>query len=53
MNAAASHGCMVQFAGAERLLDAARHMRAAGYTRLEAYSPFPVEGLAEIGRAHV
>lgn len=47
MTDAASHGYLVEFASAEGLLDAARYMRAAGYTRLEAYSPFPVEGLAE------
>lgn len=47
MNAASCHGCMVQFASAELLLGAVRYLRMAGYTRLEAYTPFAVEGLAE------
>src|SRR5690349_12588201 len=39
---------MAEFAGAEPLLAAARKARDAGYPRIEAYSPFPVEGLAEV-----
>lgn len=38
---------MAEFASADRLLAAARHVRAAGYRHAEAYSPFPIEGLAE------
>ncbi|CAM5783986.1 DUF3341 domain-containing protein [Rhizobacter fulvus] len=38
-------GVMAEFATAEQLLAAAHAVRAQGYTRLEAYSPFPVEGL--------
>lgn len=38
---------MAEFASADALLDAARRARAAGYRHPEAYSPFPVEGLAE------
>ncbi|MBC5784051.1 DUF3341 domain-containing protein [Ramlibacter sp. USB13] len=38
---------MAEFAGADALLAAARRARAAGYRHVEAYSPFPVEGLAE------
>jgi hypothetical protein len=41
------YGCMAEFASAEALLAAVAHLRAAGYTRLEAYAPYPVEGLAE------
>ncbi len=41
------YGVMAEFASAEALLDAARQARAVGYERAEAYSPFPVEGLAE------
>jgi hypothetical protein len=41
------YGVMAEFASADALLAAARKARAAGYERLEAYSPFPVEGLAE------
>ena len=41
------HGVMAEFAGAEPLLSAARKARDAGYGDVEAYSPFPIEGLAE------
>lgn len=40
-------GLMAEFPSADALLAAARRARAAGYRRIEAYSPFPVEGLAE------
>ncbi|HEY7641522.1 MAG TPA: DUF3341 domain-containing protein [Steroidobacteraceae bacterium] len=42
----ATYGMLAEFAGAERLLEAARQTRAAGYSRIEAYSPMPVEDLA-------
>jgi hypothetical protein len=38
---------MAEFASADRLLEAARRVRAAGYRHAEAYSPFPIEGLAQ------
>jgi hypothetical protein len=38
---------MAEFGSAEALLDAAKRARKAGYRRIEAYSPFPVEGVAE------
>ena len=41
------YGVMAEFASADALLAAAREARAAGYQHIEAYSPFPVEGLAE------
>ena len=41
------YGVMAEFASAERLLAATRKARDAGYVHLEAYSPFPIEGLAE------
>ena len=41
------YGVLAEFATPERLLEAARKARAAGYAHLEAYSPFPIEGLAE------
>lgn len=40
-------GLMAEFATADELLAAAEAAREAGYTRIEAYSPFHVEGLAE------
>jgi hypothetical protein len=42
------YGLLADFAQPEALLDAARAARKAGYKRLEAYSPFPLEGLEEI-----
>jgi hypothetical protein len=38
---------MAEFSSADALLDAVRQVREAGYRRIEAYTPFPVEGLAE------
>jgi hypothetical protein len=38
---------MAEFASADRLMEAARHARESGHEGLEAYSPFPVEGLDE------
>src|SRR5262245_56916357 len=42
------YGVMAEFADAEQRVAAARRVYALGYRKLEAYSPFPVEGLAEI-----
>lgn len=41
------YGLMVEFDQPEPLLEAAHQARSAGYTRMDAYSPMPVEGLAE------
>ena len=41
------YGVMAEFATPEALLAAVRRAREAGYERVEAYAPFPVEGLAE------
>jgi hypothetical protein len=43
-----SYGSLAEFRSPEALLDAARKAREAGYENVEAYSPFPVEGLAEV-----
>jgi len=43
----ASHGCLAQFASVPALLAAVKQLRLDGYTRLEAYTPFAVDGLAE------
>jgi hypothetical protein len=41
------YGVLAQFRTADALLEAARRAREQGYRRIDAYSPFPVEGLAE------
>ena len=41
------YGLMAEFATPEALLEAAHSARAAGYRHMDAYSPMPVEGLAE------
>jgi hypothetical protein len=38
---------MAEFDRPEALIAAARRVRDAGYTRMDAYSPYPVEGLAD------
>jgi len=40
-------GVMAEFATADDLLQAARRAHAMGYRHAEAYTPFPVDGLAE------
>jgi hypothetical protein len=47
------YGMMAEFDSATALFDAARSARLAGYNKIDAYSPFPIEGLAEeIGAPH-
>ena len=41
------YGLMAEFNGPEPLLEAAHRARKAGYRHMDAYSPMPVEGLAE------
>lgn len=41
------YGVMGEFATPEELIHAAKKVREAGYRRLDAYAPFPVEGLSE------
>ena len=41
------HGIMAEFSEPEALIAAIRKVRGQGYTKMEAYTPFPVEGLTE------
>lgn len=41
------YGLLAEFGDQDALLQAARRARAEGYSRLDAYTPYPVEGLAE------
>jgi hypothetical protein len=47
------HGVMGEFATPEELIHATKSVREAGYRRIDAYAPFPVEGLSEaLGLKH-
>ena len=41
------YGLMAEFDSAQELVAAAHKTYAAGYQQIDAYSPFPIEGLAE------
>ena len=41
------YGLMAEFETTDDLLNAAQRAHAAGYRRMDAFTPFPVEGLAE------
>jgi hypothetical protein len=41
------YGIMAEFDSAQALIDAAHATHQAGYKKIDAYSPFPIEGLAE------
>jgi len=42
------YGMIARFDTPEAVVEATRRAREAGYKRMEAYSPFPIEELAEI-----
>jgi hypothetical protein len=44
------YGMLAEFKEPEALVEAARRARAEGYRDLDAFTPFPVEGLAEVLR---
>jgi len=48
MSEPAMYGLLAEFPSADALCAAARHARDNGYTRVEAYSPFAIEGLDDI-----
>jgi hypothetical protein len=41
------HGLMAEFREPARIVEAARRCREAGYRRMDAYTPYPIEELAE------
>jgi hypothetical protein len=48
-----THGRLLQFADAQGLLAAVDALRARGYTRLQAFTPYELDGLAEkLGSRH-
>jgi hypothetical protein len=47
MKQVAVYGMMAEFDTPTNLVEAAHRTHAAGYNKIDAYSPFPVEGLAE------
>ncbi len=51
-NESTLHGLMAEFERPQDLLAATRTAREAGYRAIDAYSPFPVEGLAELLHTH-
>jgi hypothetical protein len=47
MKRPSTYGLMAEFNDPNNLVTAARRTREEGYRRMDAYTPFPVEGLAE------
>ena len=46
-NRSAIYGIAAEFLNEDQILDAAKQVHAAGYRRVEGYSPLPVHGLSE------
>jgi hypothetical protein len=47
-----TYGVIAEFVGPQELFDAATAAREAGYTQLDAFSPFPIHGLHEAVGMH-
>ena len=47
MNESSVHGLMAEFDSAQELVTAAHRTHNAGYHKIDAFSPFPIEGLAD------
>jgi len=47
-----TYGVIAEFTGAQELLDAANAAREAGYTQVDAFSPYPIHGLHEAVGMH-
>jgi hypothetical protein len=47
MSGAKLYGLMAEFENPNDLVEATRRARAEGFTKLDAYSPYPIEALAE------
>jgi len=48
-----SYGLLAEFESASQLVEAARRTRDAGYHAIDAFSPFPIEGLTDaLGHRH-
>ena len=46
------YGVMAEFQTADELVEAARKARAAGYHKMDAYSPLPIEELHDVLHIH-
>lgn len=46
------YGLLAEFKEPEILVEIARRARAAGYRRIDGFSPYPVDGLAEVLGSH-
>lgn len=52
MNGESLYGMMAEFEEEEELVAATKRAYEAGYRQMDAYSPFPIEGLAEAMGSH-
>ncbi len=52
MSNARLYGLMAEFENPNDLVDAARRVREAGFTKFDAYTPYPIEALAEALQIH-